>query len=75
MTFNEPFYYQEGDKTPFCPACWELKNFPIHLLFVAAREDSTHWNCPVCHNPYSDRKDRSVMEIHRSEPPPGSAWG
>jgi regulator of replication initiation timing len=23
MQFKEPFYYQEGDQTPFCSSCWE----------------------------------------------------
>jgi regulator of replication initiation timing len=25
MDFEEPFYFQEGDETPFCPSCWEAK--------------------------------------------------
>jgi hypothetical protein len=23
LKFKEPFYYLEGDKTPYCPVCWE----------------------------------------------------
>jgi regulator of replication initiation timing len=74
MTFNEPFYYQKDDKTPFCPACWEVKNSPIHLVFVFAREDAVRWDCKVCHNTFMDKKDRSVERTHRFEPPT-SEWG
>ena len=47
MTFREPFYYQDGDETPYCPACWEIKNTPVHVI--------TRWDksdCPVCKNAY-----------------------
>ncbi len=74
MTFREPFYNQDSDKTPFCPACWELKNSPIHLIFVSNREDAVHWYCPVCHNQYSDKKDRGVARAYYPEPP-RSEWG
>src|SRR5579863_3529148 len=60
MTFKEPFYYQDGDTTPFCPACWELKNDPIHLIFEFNREDAVRWDCKVCKNTFMDKKDRGV---------------
>jgi regulator of replication initiation timing len=60
MNFAEPFYYQEGDKTPFCPACWELKNSAIHLVFIFNRTDATRWDCPVCHNVFMDKKERGI---------------
>ncbi|MHB1675320.1 MAG: hypothetical protein ACYCSP_13830 [Acidobacteriaceae bacterium] len=70
MMFKEPFYYQDGDQTPFCPACWEDKNSAIHLVFAANREDAIYWNCPVCKHHYSDKKNRGVIRTHQYEPPP-----
>jgi hypothetical protein len=52
MHFTAPFYYQENDKTPYCPACWEGKNAAIHVLFVFDREDIARWDCPTCKYEY-----------------------
>jgi hypothetical protein len=56
MTFNAPFYYQQGDATPFCPACYEGKEErAVHLRelspFVGCR------SCPVCGNEFTDPSD------------------
>ena len=32
MKYKEPFYFVDGDEMPFCPACWESKSQPVHLL-------------------------------------------
>lgn len=74
MSFKEPFYYQENDKTPFCPACWELKNLAIHLIFVFNNEDAIRWDCKVCRNTFMDKKDRAVPKQHRNDPTPYT-WG
>jgi hypothetical protein len=58
MVFKEPFYFQDGDKTPFCPACWEDKTHsPIHLHFVFDNEDATRWDCHVRKNTFMHKKD------------------
>jgi regulator of replication initiation timing len=62
MTFKEPFYYQEGDETPFCPSCWELKNSAIHLVFQFNREDAVRWDCKVCKNVFLHMKDRGIKK-------------
>ena len=31
MRFESPFYYKDGDKTPFCPTCYETDGKQIHL--------------------------------------------
>lgn len=28
LKFKEPFYWLEGDKTPYCPVCWEDTQTP-----------------------------------------------
>ena len=60
MAFKEPFYFQDGDETPYCPSCWETKSFAIHVVFFVDREDATYWHCPSCKTAYTDKKDRRV---------------
>jgi len=31
MSFEAPVYYQEGDRTPYCPTCFEKDRRAIHL--------------------------------------------
>lgn len=32
MEFRAPYYWRDGDKTPFCPKCWEGKDkLAVHL--------------------------------------------
>jgi regulator of replication initiation timing len=60
MEFKEPFYYQEGDETPFCPACMECKDGAVHVIFAFNNAESTRWDCPACKTVYLVKKDRSV---------------
>lgn len=32
MVFRKPIYWQEGDRTPFCPSCWESEGKAVHLV-------------------------------------------
>jgi hypothetical protein len=50
LTFNEPFYLVEGDKTPYCAPCWELKHDAVHVVKIWASDGKTRWDCPVCKN-------------------------
>lgn len=63
MIFKEPFYFQDGDETPFCSVCWEDKKSAIHLKFVDQRSDGRQWNCPACHNDFLDRSRPGVRTI------------
>jgi hypothetical protein len=46
MTFTAPFYYRQGDVTPFCPACYEGKEErAVHLT-----QHADGWRCTVCKN-------------------------
>ena len=75
MVFKEPFYFQEGDNTPFCPACWELKNDPIHLHFIHNSNSSARWDCKVCKNMFIDKKNRGVEGPQPPIPPGRYTWG
>ena len=67
MKFSEPFYYQDDDRTPFCPACWETKQTAVHAFMVCRTETDTRWDCPSCKHMYlikdpNARRFRSVKE-------------
>jgi len=48
MQFRPPYYWKDGDETPFCPKCWEGKDRrDVHLTatirnFVGVRRDCLH---------------------------------
>jgi regulator of replication initiation timing len=67
MTFKAPFYYQEGDETPFCSVCWEDKKAAIHLKFGMERDDGNRWDCPACHNMFMDKNGRRARRITPSQ--------
>jgi len=48
MVHKPPFYYQEGDPTPFCAACWETKKLAVHVIFSHDNDRETRWDCPTC---------------------------
>jgi hypothetical protein len=76
MVFKEPFYYQEADQTPFCPACWEVKNAAIHVTFVFDNTENTRWDCPACKSMYLVNKSRSGSRSGRPHVRgDGSPWG
>ncbi|MGE0406947.1 MAG: hypothetical protein AB7O65_11660 [Candidatus Korobacteraceae bacterium] len=52
MIFKEPFYYQDGDATPFCPACWEVQQTTVHVVMRYRNETETRWDCPGCKQMY-----------------------
>lgn len=58
MHFTEPFYYQDGDKTPYCPACWEGNNKAVHVTFGFDDPERTRWDCPLCKHNYLIEKNQ-----------------
>jgi len=50
MKFNNPFYYAEGDNTPFCPRCWEVDKIQMHLN--NRRTTAFPWVCPNCNQQF-----------------------
>lgn len=59
LAFKEPFYYLEGDKTPYCPGCWEDKQASIHLTYSGNYQFTIDWLCPVCKHRYEVSKSRA----------------
>jgi hypothetical protein len=50
LTFREPFYFADGDNTPYCAPCWELKREAVHVTKSWTEGGETRWDCPVCKN-------------------------
>ena len=60
LKFIPPFYYAEGDETPYCPVCWEGKyRRPIHMHLIEG--DTKPYRCPVC-GFYKDTQNISPRE-------------
>jgi predicted RNase H-like nuclease (RuvC/YqgF family) len=56
LVFRAPFYYLDGDATPYCPGCWEARKTAIHLH--RARRPLPAGDvmyCPTCKNDYRNR--------------------
>ena len=53
MQFKKPFYFQEGDPTPFCPHCWEKEKNPVHLLGPVKVGAGFRYGCPSCKEYFS----------------------
>jgi hypothetical protein len=75
LVFKEPFYWLEGDETPYCPACWEGTDRAVHVTFVFARTDETRWDCPHCKYTYMDRKNRAPVSQNVLVARRHSQWG
>ena len=48
LRFEKPFYYMDGDASPFCPRCWESDHRAIHVVFHGETGYGPHYSCPNC---------------------------
>jgi len=48
LEFRAPFYWVEGDKTPYCAKCWESQKKAIHMFFVGVDDASNVFRCSLC---------------------------
>ena len=55
LIFNEPFYWINGDKVPFCPTCWEGNKQAVHVIYSHSNNNGEWWNCNVCKTQYNTR--------------------
>lgn len=77
MKFKAPFYYQEGDGTPFCPSCFESnKHEAVHVTFIFENERDTRWDCPSCKHTYmiSNRRGPTTPSFGLSGPSGPDDW-
>lgn len=50
LRFERNVLWSEGDPNPYCNACWEGSQKPIHLS--RSYSDSTFFRCPQCGKSY-----------------------
>ena len=50
LQFKKPFFWLDGDDTPFCPGCWESKRAAIHL--TRHPQFLGQMLCPSCKHGY-----------------------
>jgi hypothetical protein len=74
MHFTEPFYYQQGDKTPYCPACWEGKKIAVHVTFNFDNQERTRWDCPLCKHNFLIEKNQGQAPRGRPGPYGPQGW-
>lgn len=47
LTYRAPVYHAEGDATPFCPLCWEVRKNAVHLEKYDV-QNGQGWFCQHC---------------------------
>jgi len=56
MVYRDQFFYQEGDETPLCPACYQKEQREARLS-----KDASGWYCCVCkYRLFSEGNDLDV---------------
>jgi hypothetical protein len=53
LKFKEPFYWIQGDETPYCPNCWEAEHKAVHVHYSHRNNFGQYWNCPHCKRAYT----------------------
>jgi hypothetical protein len=48
LKFDKPFFWMDGDNTPYCPSCWEVKGIAVHLFQYYKNQEETRWDCTNC---------------------------
>lgn len=56
MTFDNPYYFREGDDIPFCAKCWETNKKALHL--TQHHQMTAVWFCQTCGAKYPDLRKR-----------------
>ena len=74
MIHRPPFFYQEGDQTPFCPACWEGDKKAIHLIYSHEEDTCVRWDCKTCKQMFLINKERPRTSPGYSGPTGPNSW-
>jgi hypothetical protein len=52
LKFKDPYYRLDGDPSPYCPACWDAKRVPVHVVTVTHPMLHHQKVCPSCKHVY-----------------------
>jgi hypothetical protein len=50
LIFKSPFYYANGDSTPYCPTCWETQKIQVHFSPPIRGGSDLRYICSNCKN-------------------------
>jgi hypothetical protein len=54
LKFKDPYWWLEGDPTPYCPACWESKQIAAHVVTMKEIGRYDKQQCASCKHVYND---------------------
>ncbi len=74
MEFKELFYFQDGDKTPHCPNCWEASKLAVHVTLIFDDPKRTRWDCPHCKQTYLREKSHGYRAEGYDGPRGPQGW-
>jgi len=52
LKFNDPYYWLDGDRSPYCPGCWDAKKVAVHVVTVKHPMLLDQKQCPSCKHVY-----------------------
>jgi rubrerythrin len=52
LTFKDPYYWLEGDKSPYCAGCWDSKHLAVRVVTVTHPMLHNQKQCPSCKHVY-----------------------
>ncbi len=52
LKFKDPYYWLEGNPSPYCPGCWDAKRVAVHVVTVTHPMLATQKKCPSCNHIY-----------------------
>jgi hypothetical protein len=74
LKFKAPFFWSEGDNTPFCPSCWEGRITAVHLFLNSDNSERTVWDCPNCKHRYIVEKSPGRQRLQHSLEGGSNSW-
>jgi hypothetical protein len=52
LKFKDPYYWLDGDPSPYCAGCWDAKKLPVHIVTVKHPLTHDQKQCPSCKHIY-----------------------
>jgi hypothetical protein len=52
LKFKDPYYWLEGDSSPYCPGCWDGKKLAIRIVTITHAILRNQKQCPSCKHVY-----------------------
>lgn len=61
LRHKAPFYFAEGDATPYCARCVEVERRPVHVVKTTMVSAGKRvWECPSCKTKVADMHGHAI---------------